>query len=269
MTAERLTIIVDWSAASLPGPGTDSPDQCWISWREGEAEYFRTRSACIERVGSLLRAHDGPALVGFDFPLGYPVLDSGEPILPCGRGLAAMLAERTEDDDNNANNRFEVAAELNREIAGRFGLGHGPFWGCTVEPPEGLTRTRMDSGVPEHRRCEMELLELKLRPQSAWKLAYPASVGSQTLTGMPRLHELATDDVLGDRVWFWPFENPPERPDAVAIAEVWPGLHSFDHIDHPIKDARQVIATRHALHGIELRPPRDERERLEGGILGA
>ena len=44
-----------------------------------------------------------------------------------------LLAQLVDDRDDNANNRFEVAAELNR----RVGPGPGPFWGC---PPAAARR---------------------------------------------------------------------------------------------------------------------------------
>jgi len=267
--SERLVIVVDWSASSAPGPATPSADQCWVAHGEAPAEYFRTRAACVERVAWLLGEHRGVGLVGFDFAMGYPLLASGEAVLPAGRGLAALLGERIRDRDDNANNRFEVAARLNVEIARRLGLDAGPYWGCTGAPPDGLSRTRRASGVAEFRRCELELRDRGLRPQSAWKLAYPASVGSQTLTGMARLHGLVESRGLRDRCWFWPFEEEPDREDAIAIAEVWPGLFSFEHVDHPVKDARQVVATREALKRVVLRPARDEIERREGAILGS
>ena len=50
--------------------------------------------------------------------------------LPAGRALCARLAELIVDEADGANNRFEVAAALNREIqAALAGGGDGPFWG--------------------------------------------------------------------------------------------------------------------------------------------
>ena len=219
-------------------------------------EYFRTRASCVGRAIELLRAHDGPAVVGFDFPMGYPSLPGGGRVMPEGRTLAAMLAERIEDRDDDRNNRFEVAAALNVEIASGLGSTQGPFWGCTIDQPRGLLRTRPDPfPVPEYRPCEIELRAAGYRPQSAWKLAYPASVGSQTLTGMARVHEMLTHRDLGPRCWIWPFEAPPARSDAIAIAEVWPGLSPFDAPEYTrvseIRDARQVLATRDSLRAID------------------
>jgi len=223
-------------------------------------------------VIDLLRAHDGPALVGFDFPMGYPTMRGHAVIMPEGRDLAAMLAERIVDRDDNSNNRFDVAASINKEIASRLGSAHGPFWGCASMPPPGLLRTRPHPfPMPEYRPCELALRSGGYKPQSAWKLAYPASVGSQTLTGMARLHALLTDPELAARCWLWPFEGPPDRADAIAIAEVWPGLSPFDGPAYAeasrIRDARQVLATRDMLAEIVLR--RVEATGTGGEILNA
>ena len=56
----------------------------------------------------------------------------------------------------------------------------------------------------------------------------------------------------------------------MVLAEIWPSLHDASRIDHPIKDARQVIATRDAMiNGAPLAmdlPPAADRE---GWIVGA
>jgi hypothetical protein len=64
--------------------------------------------------------------VGFDFAFGYPA-DAG---LPGGRALCARLAGLIRDEPDGANNRFEAAGILNREIQAAFGGGFdGPVWG--------------------------------------------------------------------------------------------------------------------------------------------
>jgi molybdopterin molybdotransferase len=253
-----LVIAVDWSAASTPKPRRPSPDACWLAHatrgaaptRPPEPEYFRTRAGCEARLAQLLDAHAGPALVGFDFPLGYPLADDGTPVLPVGRDLCSFLAERIEDDETNRNNRFDVAERLNAEIAETLGETHGPFWGC---PPSRngssglLTPTKRPvHGLPEFRAVERHVrAELRLPIQSPWKLFTTGSVGSQTLLGLPAVHRLLNR--LGERGRLWPFEDLSDRPDAVVIAEIWPSLFRCDHVDHGMKDARQVVATRDAL----------------------
>jgi len=68
-------------------------------------------------------------------------------------------------------------------------------------------------------------------------------VGSQVLTGIPVVHRLRHHPALRDRTRIWPFETGLQRPHAtVVLAEIWPTLVDVDHVDHPVKDARQVIA---------------------------
>lgn len=275
----ELVVAVDWSAASQPKPKKPSPDACWIAWGFRDAprgtrpvaEYFRTRAECEARIVELIGSHAGPAFVGLDFPLGYPLARDGSPVLPVGRALCAMFHAMICDDARNTNNRFEVAAELNREIADRFGEPHGPFWGC----PNGrsfagdalLPTKRVMKAVPEDRTVERVVRRTRrLAIQSPWKLYTTGSVGSQTLLGLPAVHRLL--ETTGERARLWPFEEI-DRPDSVVIAEIWPSLFGADAVEHPIKDARQVVATRDALLDTEpLTRDLPPIARREGWIAG-
>ena len=54
---------------------------------------------------------------------------------------------------------------------------------------------------------------------------------------------IAGDTQIGEGTRIWPFETGLQRPHAtVVLAEIWPTLVDVDHVDHPVKDARQVIA---------------------------
>lgn len=256
MRPETLVVMVDWSASSTRGPKRPSPDRCWLAYAfAGEAaaerpppEYFRTRLDCEARVVSLLRSHDGPALVGFDFPIGYPRTSDGSPVLPEGRALCALLDELVEDGDDGRNNRFEVAAELNRRIRATTGAGEGPFWGHPVKRKyDGLTfRKTRATGVEEYREVERLLRARKRNIQSAWKLMGAGAVGSQALLGLGTVHRLLTYPSFGDRTRLWPFEHRAGT-DEITVAEIWPSLADFDCVEHEIKDARQVVALRDEL----------------------
>ena len=119
------------SAASARGPVRPTRDRCWVAWgsagaRRPAPRYFRTRLEAEAFILGLLVGEPGPALVGFDFAFGYPA-DAG---LPAGRALCARLDGLIRDAPDGANNRFEVAGTLNREIQAAFGGGFdGPFWG--------------------------------------------------------------------------------------------------------------------------------------------
>ena len=125
----------------------------------------------------------------FDFTFGFP--EGTAQMLTDHDGWEAvwgLLAEEIRDGDDNGNNRFEVAARLN----GRF-RGEGPFWGL----PRGVQIDGLLPRMPQHgwgrnlpprrRRAEVRFP----RAQDVWKLYYPGSVGSQTLTGDRQAGEVA------------------------------------------------------------------------------
>lgn len=272
MTRFDLVIAVDWSADSKPGPATPKKDAIWLAFGTSDdrplPEYHRTRNSAIERIADLAMSHQGSTLIGFDFAFGYPTLPSA--YLPNGRALCEFLAERIEDREDNRNNRFDVAQELNREIAAANGWAEGPFWGrpSHLDLPDLPTTMPRECQAPPYRTIEVQLRTDRKAIQSAWKLAYPASVGSQTLLGLPAIHRLLTHAQLADRAQLWPFEPMPDRSDSITIAEIWPGLIEHDHIDHDIRDARQVIAVRdHFLSSTNLTVA-NPMALSEGWILG-
>ena len=130
MSGFDTVIFVDWSASKSPSPRKPAPDAIWIAVARAGATtctYHRTRADAI----TALRGHFDAALAagervlaGFDFPFGYPagfaraVTGRDDPL-----ALWAALADRVRDGDDNANNRFDVARDLNRLLPGT-----GPFW---------------------------------------------------------------------------------------------------------------------------------------------
>ena len=284
----RLVVVADWSAASTRGPARPTRDRCWVAWgRAGEPRaaprYFRTRPDAEAFIFGLLVGEPGAVLVGFDFAFGYPA-DSG---LPAGRALCARLNALIRDDPGGANNRFEAAGALNREIQATHGGGFaGPFWG---HPPghayPDLSPTRPRPFPP--RISDGRLVERRLtarRIQSPWKLFTRASVGSQTLVGLPAVHRLLTDPALGARARLWPFETEwgaRVDDDSIVIVELWPSMVDCRDQPYPIKDACQVAAARDwaldapdALAQSLARPPdlTEDEERtareVEGWIAG-
>jgi len=239
-----MIVMVDWSAAASRGPARPIPDRCWVAWTRvddtlpPQARYFRTRPEAEAAIADLLAAVRGNVLVGFDFPFGYPA-GSG---LGGGRSLAARLAALIDDGPDGANNRFAVAARLNDELNGGQ---PGPFWGCPAHA-ECTTLTVKRSGrrggpFTDSRRSDARLLRRGI--QSCWKLYTRGSVGGQMLVGLPAIHRLLTRPGVGARCRVWPFETGWDATlDGIVLAEIWPSLFDFRAVDHPIKDARQVIA---------------------------
>jgi len=235
-------VVVDWSASSRPTRGRDS---VWIAVVEEErvsSTNPSTRAEAARQLDDVCR-REGRTLLGVDFSLGYPAGTSaalGLDGVPW-RSMWNLITSMIDDADDNANNRFEVAAELN---AG-FGRGPGPFWGC---PPNRrsatLTPTKVDP-VPlrEWRVVELDLRRRGRRPFSSWQLLGAGSVGGQSLVGIPRLARLERALVASGRtVDVWPFTGDEPSAD-VVIVEVWPSLHAVADQDGRVRDEVQVVET--------------------------
>jgi len=255
-------VMVDWSAAAVPRRGRDS---IWIAvLRRARSGLHRdplanpsTRAAATRLLGDRLAAlaeSGRRVLVGFDFPFGYPAGTARRLGLdgPAWREMWRALAELVEDADDNANNRFEVGAALNRRLSG----GAFPFWG---HPPRRshdfllptAPRPHQPSDLAPRRLCELRAP----RAQPVWKLAYAGSVGSQVLTGIPRVLELRCDPRLAGRAAIWPFETGLRHDPAPAVvfAEVYPSLFRPQAIPGKPKDAGQVAAVVEALAALDGR----------------
>jgi precorrin-8X/cobalt-precorrin-8 methylmutase len=219
-------VIVDWSAANRPRQGRDS---IWICHRgpHGErSENPATRHLARVRLANLLAsilADGGSALVGFDFPFGYPAGFSkrlGLPGLPW-KATWNEIARLMDDNQKNESNRFKVAAMFNQ----RASDGLFPFWGCPAKQAGqflGSRNHRLDEpdGLREQRLIDVRMVGA----QPCWKLLGTGSVGSQVLTGIPVVHALRGDERLREHCRIWPFETGLRAPDAaqVVFAEVWP-----------------------------------------------
>ena len=260
-------VIVDWSAASTRMPARPRADAIWIgiSDAEGDREplYCRSRTeamAVLETLCEEALAAGERLLIGFDFPLGYP-RGFAEALTGRAEALALWewLARQIEDRDDNANNRFAIAADLNRRFP-----GIGPFWGCPAgqdlpDLPERGT-LRHGHGLPERRLVEERIP----RAQPVWKLFTTGSVGSQALLGIARLHALRKR--FGDALTVWPFENL-DAP--ITLAEIYPSLidgavnRVLARDPDAIKDAVQVrlLAATLRAHAPRRRSCRDARDR--------
>lgn len=246
-------VVVDWSANSTPKLGRDS---IWIAVHDRLGEptvtNLPTRAVAEEFLVALIQRDPNlTTLLGVDFSLGYPAGTAA------GLGLDgtpwsamwALLAERITDDTGNANNRFAVAAELNKRLTG----GPAPFWGC---PPSkaslhlGTTKPKPTEPPARGRLAPFRLAEDVLRAQgyrpfSSWQLLGAGAVGSQSLLGIARLHGLCRR--FPDRVEVWPFSTGLRAPTlaagAVVVAEVWPSMIDIGDTGGQVRDAVQVTAT--------------------------
>jgi len=233
----------------------------------------------IHTVVETARDQKGTTLIGFDFSFGYPCgftkhLTGSRDV----RSLWLCLADRIQDDAQNANNRFQVAADIN----GMF-PGVGPFWGAPANvqyadlPHKGSQR--QGHGLPEFRATEDGIKGA----QSSWKLFTTGSVGSQALLGIARLHQLVS---RFPDIHLWPFDGPiPPAFNGVVLAEIFPSIFAleldkliqrFPDQAYHIKDAVQVRTSTEAFLQVRRAdwdaayPSErlDDRVREEGWIAG-
>lgn len=239
-------VVVDWSANSAPKLGRDS---IWIAVgdRTGEVAVTNLATRTVAEEFLVERLESDPAsstLLGVDFSLGYPAGTAA------GLGLTGapwsamwdLLVEDIHDDDRNTNNRFDVAAALNRRLTGAA----APFWGCPpsrATPTLAPTKPHPSGPLAEWRAVEERLRARGHRPFSAWQLLGAGAVGSQSLLGIPVIARLRQR--FGERVRVWPFTtgfaSPPRDRGAIVVAEVWPSLIPID-TNGAVRDAAQVSA---------------------------
>jgi precorrin-8X/cobalt-precorrin-8 methylmutase len=248
-------LMVDWSAANTPRRGRDSIWFCLLQRNRGTLtktalENPSTRYGAYRRLRDILVSavvDRRSILVGFDFPFGFSRGLAGRLAL-CGppwRAVWNELAALLQDDEENRNNRFLVASELNRRVSG----APFPFWAC---PPKQIGPYL---AANHHRRhgtgglAEKRLVEGRVRgPQPGWKLLGVGSVGSQALTGIPIVRRLRDDPALAPHAKVWPFETglrPPVKTDdtpRVVFTEIYPSLVANEPRSGEVKDSAQVRA---------------------------
>jgi hypothetical protein len=290
-------VIVDWSAASKPTTGADS---VWIGVLKRDVRFRlafesynpATRGEAETRLTAILddlKKRSERALVGFDFPLGFPRGFADALKLPGEQPWRAawdQIDKMAKDKKDNTNNRFGVASEINRRLTG----GPFPFWGCppkdaltTLQPKR--TRAHGPDDLPEFRHADLAAKGAA----SIWKLYYNGSVGGQAIMGIPAVRRLKV--ARGEGVRIWPFETGFKALTEADLAgveavvtEVYPSLIKAQGAAGEVKDLMQVRST--AEHfarldeanklGAVFGPAKDmaadavlDAEREEGWILGA
>jgi hypothetical protein len=256
-------VMVDWSAASKPATGADS---IWIGALTPDARMkltFKasnppTRAKAIEELEDILARclkRGDRVLLGVDFPMGFPA-GTAEALKLKGdpwRATRDFLLKEMKDKPDNSNNRFALAARMNRLMSG----GPFPFWGCSKK--DELTtlsvkksREHGKGDVPEFRVTENAALAAKkARPQPVWKIAYAGAIGGQTMTGIPAIERLREKFPA---LKIWPFEIPLAKVDEAALegvrivaAEVLPSLNATKQEVTEIRDEAQVRSICEAL----------------------
>lgn len=256
-------VMVDWSAASKPATGADS---IWIGALTPDSRLklsFKatnppTRAKAIEELTELLNRclkRGDRVLVGVDFPLGFPAGTSealklkGEP----GKSLRDFLLKEMKDKPDNSNNRFALAARMNRLISD----GPFPFWGCSKKDELTTlsvkkTREHGKGDIAEFRIVEEAAMAAKkARPQPVWKIAYAGAIGGQAMTGIPAIERLREKFPA---LKVWPFDMPLAKLDQdalsdtrVVVAEVLTTLNATNQQSSEIRDEAQVRSICEAL----------------------
>lgn len=248
--------MVDWSGADRRRSG--KPDTIWIAHGASVAAAPLTHSTASRTEAetfirsellSFLKTHAGRALVSFDFAYGYPagfaellpeLID-----MPPWRKTWEYLADALQDDigtapgrnPSNRSNRFEVANALNCLATSK--LGPGPFW-CLYSPgsqPHVPQRQpRQPFTVGPRSIAPLRITDRRANAGTVFRIFGTGSVGSQALTGIPRVRKLRFDPELADMSVLWPFETAwaatPEWPGAARVvhAEIYPSVRP------PLKD---------------------------------
>lgn len=243
MTEFDSVLVVDWSAASNRAPEKPSKDAIWMGFvsadKPQEPIYCRSRIDAEEQIAAIFREEMQAGrrlLAAFDFPFGYPrgfarrITGSDDPLL-----LWDWLAERIEDSESGANNRFDVAEDLNAAFD-----GPGPLWGKTHNDRWPGIPYRKDgiryTEVLEKRTCD----RVGGTSSSCFQLCYNPTVGSQVLMGLPMLSRLRRIEGVA----VWPFEDWQDA--RVVLAEIWPGV-----INRAVKRAEAAGGIRDA-HQVRL-----------------
>ncbi len=258
-------MMVDWSAAGVPRTGRDS---IWVHVLDARGDRLAldnpaTRTHATDLIADWakrLAARGRRLLVGFDFPFGYPAGLAACLGTDGWRAVWDHLTRELDDRDDNANDRFRLAADLNRRLSD----GPAPFWGCpeaAAGPYLASRRAAAGCGLPARRVVERRVPSAS----PTWKLYTTGSVGSQMITGIPRVAALRRDPELAPVTRIWPFETglaAPARGVGVVLAEIYPSLVPPARLPGFPKDAGQVVAIAEHFRGL------DQTGRLAAAMAG-
>jgi precorrin-8X/cobalt-precorrin-8 methylmutase len=265
--------MVDWSGGNSRRAGKQ--DCIWVAHGPATVSCPTTvsppsRTEAEQIIRSLLQSivtSKGRVLLCADFGYGYPVgfaslLQQSVPTgLPPWRIVWEYLTKQVQDDlgtkpgtkPTNYSNRFEVANAINAAVSNPS--VRGPFWG--------LFKSGAYACVPQKRPAQpfacatekiasLRITDKRAKSDTPFRLFGTGSVGSQVLTGIPRLHSIRFDPQFARCSAVWPFETgwapatgswlDPEL--RVLQAEIYPSLQR-ESLTDTIKDRGQVRAMWH------------------------
>jgi len=297
-------IVADWTAAETKKLGDTS---LWIGVAKRDVRfrlYTETHNVATRAEGEALlasiladhRKRGDRVLVGLDFNFGYPAGTAARLKLEGTAGqppwqlMWKFIASNVVDKPDNTNNRYQVAAKMNRLMTDEA----WPLWGAPAKQAQRwLTTTKPPAGssadIPEFRATENAARKGRLQPKSVWQMHGAGAVGGQTLVGIPAVRRLL--ESLGPSGAVWPFGTgwraltPDDvEPLSALVVEVWPSMHETKPQPGEFKDQAQVRSTAEALARMDeagdlakaFAPPKDaspeliaQVEQEEGWILGA
>jgi precorrin-8X/cobalt-precorrin-8 methylmutase len=266
-------VMVDWSGSDRRRAGIQ--DCIWIAHGRSTATApitvsppSRTEAEQIIRaqLQPIVAARKGRVLLCADFGYGYPagfaslLPTSSSSELPPWRIVWHYLGRHVQDDlgtkpgqrPTNRSNRFEIASTINASVSSS--ASHGPFW-C-------LFKAGGYACVPQKKPLQpfvcasgtiasLRITDRRAKSDTPFRLFGTGSVGSQVLTGIPRLESIRFDSQFTRCSAVWPFETgwaPAtglwlDSDVRVLHAEIYPSVRA--PLPDPIKDRGQVRAKWH------------------------
>ncbi|HEX2225850.1 MAG TPA: hypothetical protein VHM64_01835 [Candidatus Binatia bacterium] len=274
-------IMVDWSGGDRRRAGKQ--DCIWIAHGRATGSGPTTvsppsRTEAEQLIRSQLETVVGPAkgrvLLSADFGYGYPAGFSSllpKPLageLPPWRIVWHYLKKHVQDDlgtrpawqPTNRSNRFEVASAINTIASAP--ASPGPFWclfqsgGYACVPQKRPAQPFFSSGTPIASR---RITDERAGSDTPFRLFGTGSVGSQVLTGIPRLERLRFGSQFARCSAVWPFETgwaPAtgawlDSDIRILHAEIYPSVRA--PLSDTIKDRGQVRAMWHWARDLDAR----------------
>jgi hypothetical protein len=188
--------------------------------------------------------------------------------LPPWRIVWQYLSRHLQDDlgtkpghqPTNRSNRFDVASTINSIVSSPASTG--PFW-CQFKA--GIYTCIPQEQPPQPFACgsgpvaPLRITDRRAKSNTPFRLFGTGSVGSQVITGIPRLNAIRFDPRFAGCSAVWPFETgwAPEEgtwlDPAIRIihAEIYPSVRA--PLTDAIKDRGQVRAMWHWARALDAR----------------
>src|SRR5262249_43744445 len=170
----------------------------------------------------IVAAKNGRVLLCADFGYGYPsgfaplLSQSVRSEVPPWRIVWQYLSQYMQDDlgtkpgrlPTNRSNRFEVANAINAALSSP--TCPGPFW-CLPNPGRYACVSQRKPPQPfvcaSGTTAPLRITDKRAKSDTPFRLFGTGSVGSQVLTGIPRLQNIRFDFKFANCSAVWPFET--------------------------------------------------------------